>query len=54
LQDPQVLASITVTGGMIIIGIGINLLDIKKIRVGNLVPAVVYAAVYPLLFSGSI
>ncbi|HOO47764.1 MAG TPA: DUF554 domain-containing protein, partial [Deltaproteobacteria bacterium] len=51
LQDPRVLESITVTGGMIIVGIGINLMDIKKIRVGNLVPAVVYAALYPIVFS---
>ena len=51
LQEPEVLGSITVTGGMIIVGIGINLMDIKKIRVGNLVPAVVYAALYPIIFS---
>lgn len=51
LQEPEVLESITVTGGMIIVGIGINLMDIKKIRVGNLVPAVVYAALYPIVFS---
>lgn len=51
LQQGDVLACITATGGMIILGIGINLLDIKKIRVGNLSPAVVYAAVYPLIFS---
>jgi len=50
LQEPEVLASITATGGMIIIGIGINLMDIKKIRVGNLVPAIVYAALYPIVF----
>lgn len=50
LQDPLVLASITSTGGMIILGIGINLLDLTRIRVGNLVPAIVYAAAYPLVF----
>jgi uncharacterized membrane protein YqgA involved in biofilm formation len=51
LQQGDVLACITTTGGMIILGIGINLLDIRKIRVGNLSPAVVFAAVYPLIFS---
>ena len=50
LQDPLVLASITSTGGMIILGIGINLLELTGIRVGNLIPAIVYAAAYPLLF----
>ena len=50
LQDPSVLSSITTTGGMIILGIGINLLGLTSIRVGNLIPALVYAAVYPLIF----
>ncbi|HON37261.1 MAG TPA: DUF554 domain-containing protein [Deltaproteobacteria bacterium] len=49
LQDPQVLASITSTGGMIILGIGINLLEIVRIRVGNLIPALGFAAVYPFI-----
>jgi len=35
---------------MIILGIGINLLGLTSIRVGNLTPALVYAAVYPLIF----
>jgi len=50
LQDPAVLRSITTTGGMMILGIGINLLGLAAIRVGNLIPALVYAAIYPLLF----
>jgi uncharacterized protein len=50
LQDQAVMASIVSTGGMIILGIGINLLELKTIRVGNLVPALVYAVIYPMLF----
>lgn len=50
LQEPAVLASITSTGGMIILGIGINLMGLTTIRVGNLIPALIYAAVYPLIF----
>jgi len=50
LQEPVVLQSITSTGGMIILGIGINLLELTVIRVGNLIPALVYAAVYPMIF----
>lgn len=50
LQEPAVLQSITATGGMIILGIGINLLELTIIRVGNLIPALVYAAVYPMIF----
>jgi uncharacterized protein len=51
LQQPEVLNSITITGGMMILGIGINLLGLTTIRVGNLIPALAYAAVYPLIFS---
>jgi uncharacterized protein len=50
LQEPSVLAAITSTGGMIILGIGINLLGLTIIRVGNLIPALLYAALYPLMF----
>jgi uncharacterized protein len=51
LQNPPVLSLITATGGMMILGIGINLLGLAVIRVGNMIPALVYAAVYPLIFS---
>jgi len=51
LQAPAVLAAITSTGGMIILGIGINLMELARIRVGNLVPAILYAILYPLIFS---
>lgn len=50
LQEPAVLSSITQTGGMIITGIGINLLGLASIRVGNLIPALLYAGMYPLIF----
>jgi uncharacterized membrane protein YqgA involved in biofilm formation len=31
------------TGGLLIIGIGLNILNIKEIKVGNLLPAIFYA-----------
>lgn len=40
----------TATGGILIVAIGINILEIKKIRVGNLLPAVVFAVILALLF----
>jgi uncharacterized membrane protein YqgA involved in biofilm formation len=49
LQDPRVLNAVTATGGLMILGIGINLLDLKKIAVGNLVPALLFAIVGALL-----
>jgi uncharacterized membrane protein YqgA involved in biofilm formation len=50
LQQPPVIAAINATGGMMILGIGINLLELKRIRVGNLIPALVFAALYGVLF----
>ena len=43
LQGPGVIEAVTATGGLLILGIGINILEIKQIRVGNLVPSLVYA-----------
>jgi len=50
LQNPDVLASVTSTGGMMILGIGINLLKLTQIRVGNFTPGLIYAILYPLVF----
>ncbi|MGQ9628810.1 MAG: DUF554 domain-containing protein [bacterium] len=43
--DPSMVAEMTATGGLLIIGIGINILGIKKIKVGNLLPAIFVALV---------
>lgn len=50
LQRPEVLDAVTATGGLIIAAIGINLLELKKLRTGNLAPAVAYAIAAALLF----
>jgi len=49
LQNPEILGAVTSTGGLLILGIGINLLEIKKIRTGNLLPAIPYAIIGALL-----
>lgn len=43
LQTSEVLGAVTSTGGLLILAIGFNLLEIKKIRTGNLLPAIPYA-----------
>ena len=43
MQDPDVLNAVTTTGGLLIVGIGMNLLKITKIRIGNFLPAIFYA-----------
>jgi uncharacterized membrane protein YqgA involved in biofilm formation len=47
---PEILDELIATGGLIIVGIGIYLLGIKKIRVGNFLPALVVAVILALLF----
>jgi len=40
---PAAVTEMTAAGGILIIAIGLNVLGIKKIRVGNLLPAIVFA-----------
>lgn len=44
-----VITELTATGGVLIIAIGIKILEIKDIRVGNLLPAVGFAVVLAAL-----
>ncbi len=43
LQAPEVLNAVTSTGGVLILGIGISVLEIRPIRTGNLLPAMLLA-----------
>lgn len=42
--SPGMRAEMTAVGGLLIVAIGLNILDLKKTRVGNLLPAVLVAA----------
>ncbi len=44
-----IIAQLTATGGVLILGIGFNMLDIKKIKVTNLLPALIVVALLTLL-----
>lgn len=44
LLSDAAIADITVTGGVLIIGLGLNMLRVTKIRVGNMLPALLFAA----------
>jgi uncharacterized membrane protein YqgA involved in biofilm formation len=44
LTDPMI-AEMTATGGVLMLAIGLGLLDLKKIRTGNLLPAIVIAPI---------
>ncbi len=49
LSQPAVLEAVTITGGILIFGIGINLLEIARVHIGNLIPSVFYAIIGALL-----
>jgi len=46
---PEVVNQMSVTGGLLIMAIGINLLEIKKIRIGNMLPAIFIPLVYYII-----
>lgn len=47
---PAAITELTATGGLLIVGIALNLLGIAKIRLGNLLPAVIFAALLATLW----
>lgn len=50
LRDPAILSMVTSTGGLIILGIGINLMNLASIRIGNFLPALLYAIAWAYCF----
>ncbi len=48
LKHQEVINAITSTGGVLIIGIGVTILGLKKIRTANLLPTTVYAVLFSL------
>ncbi len=51
LSDP-VVNEMTAAGGLLIVGIGLNILGIVRIRVANMLPALVFAPVLTAVFGG--
>jgi hypothetical protein len=50
LIEPRILNELTATGGLMILGIGFYLLDIKRIKVGNFLPSLVFVVILALIF----
>ncbi len=48
--DPLIITELTAVGGVILIGLGLNLLEIKKIKVVNLLPAMLFVPLLMELF----
>lgn len=53
LLSGRMIEELEATGGLLIIGIGLRLLQIKDLRVGSFLPALVLAPVLVAVFSGS-
>jgi hypothetical protein len=51
-MSEDVIAALTATGGILVMCVGINLLDLKRLRVGNFLPAlflvVAIVAIFPV------
>lgn len=47
---PELVTDLSAVGGILIIGVGINVLEIKRIRVGNMLPAIILPAIYYIFF----
>lgn len=50
LLSDVVVSEMTAIGGVIIMGIGLNFLEIKRIKVGNLLPAIFLPIIYYMIF----
>ena len=46
---PEVVGQMSAVGGLLILAIGIGLLDIKKINIGNMLPAIFIPLIYEVL-----
>ncbi len=46
LLTPVVVTQMSAVGGLLIVGIGLNLLEIRKIKVGNMLPAIGIPLIY--------
>ena len=50
-MSPALLAELTATGGILIIAIGFNMLKLVKIRIANMLPAIIAAGFVTELFA---
>jgi uncharacterized protein len=46
---PGVVVQMSAVGGLLILGIGINLLEIKKLKIGNMLPAIFIPLIYQII-----
>ena len=49
ILTPEVIGQLTATGGLLIVGIGLNILEVAKIKVGNMLPSILVAVILSFL-----
>ncbi len=50
ILSPQVTNELTAVGGLLLLGLGIDLLEIKKIKILNMLPALIYSVIFAYIF----
>jgi uncharacterized membrane protein YqgA involved in biofilm formation len=48
-MSAPVIAALTATGGVLLLGVGLRLLQLRQVAVGNMLPALVVAPVLTIL-----
>ena len=48
---PEVVTQMSAVGGLLILAIGLNLLDIKKLKIGNMLPAIFLPLIYHVILT---
>jgi uncharacterized protein len=48
---PELITQLTATGGVLILGIGLNLLELLRIRLSNLLPSLVIVVILSMIFT---
>lgn len=48
---PELITQLTATGGVLILGIGVNLLELLRIRLSNLLPSLVIVVILSMVFT---
>ncbi|HSH36165.1 DUF554 domain-containing protein [Schnuerera sp.] len=51
LLTPDIILEMSAVGGILIMAIGINILELKKIRIGNMLPAIFIPLIYSIFAS---
>jgi uncharacterized membrane protein YqgA involved in biofilm formation len=46
---PAVVEQMTAVGGLLILAIGLNILGVKRLRIGNMLPAILLPLLYDVL-----